>query len=121
MSSYGKAKRDIERWLKEDQQAYLTTMFDLYALPDDFPSITEARRESDSYQKVRLIEEGMAADIQSRRFIPYIQLHEYEGLLFSRVEAIDEVLSIYGSSKLNDLQYIRTQFQTPEEINDGVT
>ena len=121
MSSYLKAKGDIERWLKEDQQAYLTTMFDLYALPNDFPNIAEARRQANPYQKVRLVEDGMAADIQNRRFIAYIQLHEYEGLLFSRIEAIDEVLSIYGSSKLSNLQNIRNQFNTPEEINDGAT
>lgn len=120
ISSYDKAKGDIERWLKEDTQAYLTTMFDLYGLPDDFPNIAEARRQVDPYQKVRLVEEGMAADIQSRRFIAYIQLHEYEGLLFSRVEVIDEVLSIYGLSKLKNLQNIRNQFNTPEEINDNV-
>ncbi len=114
MTSYERAKRDIERWLSEDQTAYLTTMFDLYGLPDDFPNLTEAGRQADPYRKVRLVEEGMAADIQSRRFIAYIQLHEYEGLLFSRVEAIDEVMSIYDRSRLNDLQNIRNQFDTPE-------
>lgn len=121
MTSYERAKRDIERWLSEDQQAYLTTMFDLYGLPDDFPNLAEARRQTDPYQKVKLVEDGIASDIQSRRFIPYIQLHEYEGLLFSRVEAIDEVMSIYERSKLNDLQNIRNQFNTPEEINDSAT
>jgi Domain of unknown function (DUF4276) len=121
VSSYDKAKGDIGRWLKEDNRAYLTTMFDLYGLPDDFPNIAEARRHMDSYQKVRLVEEGMAADIQSHRFIAYIQLHEYEGLLFSNVEVIDEVLSLYSSSKLKNLQNIRNQFNTPEEINDDVT
>jgi hypothetical protein len=121
ISSYDKAKGDMERWLKEDKQAYLTTMFDLYGLPNDFPNIAEARKQADPYQKVRLVEEGMAADIQSSRFIAYIQLHEYEGLLFSRVEVIDEVLSLYSSSKLKNLQNIRNQFNTPEEINDGIT
>ncbi|HEY7545786.1 MAG TPA: DUF4276 family protein [Blastocatellia bacterium] len=121
MTGYERAKRDIERWLNEDQRAHLTTMFDLYGLPDDFPNLTAARRQSDPYQKVRLIEEGMAADIRSRRFIPYVQLHEYEGLLFSRLEAIDEVMSLYARSKLNDLRGIRNQFNTPEEINDGAT
>lgn len=121
ITSYAKAKRDIERWLKEDREAYLTTMFDLYGLPDDFPRITEARRQSDSYQKVELIEDAMAEEIQSHHFIPYIQLHEYEGLLFSRIEAIDQEMIVYGDSRLNELQAIRDQFNTPEEINDDVT
>ena len=37
--SYQKAKNDIQTWLKEDKspECRFTTMFDLYALPDDFP------------------------------------------------------------------------------------
>src|SRR5205085_160028 len=120
ISTYVKARADIERWLKEDKPAHLTTMFDLYGLPDDFPNIIKARKKADPYQKVKLIETGMSADIQNPRFIPYVQLYEYEGLLFSHVDAIDKELSIFGVSKLDDLQDIRKQFKTPEEINDGL-
>src|SRR5579884_2227542 len=36
---YGRLKRDVERWMREDthEDCYLTTMVDLYRLPDDFP------------------------------------------------------------------------------------
>src|SRR5262245_19682950 len=36
---YRRARRDLLRWMKEDANldAYFTTIFDLYALPDDFP------------------------------------------------------------------------------------
>ncbi|MCX7011808.1 MAG: DUF4276 family protein, partial [Candidatus Sumerlaeota bacterium] len=36
--SYGKAKRDLQRWMKEDDSpdAHFTTMLDLYRLPMDF-------------------------------------------------------------------------------------
>ncbi|HXG64431.1 MAG TPA: DUF4276 family protein [Blastocatellia bacterium] len=119
MTGYGKARGDIRRWLNEDRTAYLTTMFDLYGLPDDFPNIAAARKLGDAYQKVKLIEEGLETDIQNPRFIAYIQLHEFEGLLFSEIEAIDAVLSSYGGSQLKRLQTIRNQFRTPEEINDN--
>lgn len=38
---YEKAKKDLELWLKHDQKtdARFTTMFDLYALPDNFSQI----------------------------------------------------------------------------------
>jgi len=49
LSKYAKAKKDIQRWLREDRSAYLTTMFDLYALPSDFPKREEARRLQDPY------------------------------------------------------------------------
>ncbi len=122
LSKYDKVKRDIQRWLKEDRGAYLTTMFDLYELPPDFPNRQLTRRQSDPYKKVMMLEKGLAEDIDDPRFIPYIQLHEFEGLLFSDVEAIDHVLEIYqGSSHLKELRDIRTQFNTPEEIDEGRT
>jgi len=120
LSKYDKARSDIQRWLHEDRGAYLTTMFDLYALPSDFPKWEEARQLHKPYKKVITLEEGLAEDIDDSRFIPYIQLHEFEGLLFSDVEAVDHVLKIdQGSSHLAELRVIRTLFKTPEEINDG--
>lgn len=118
--NFEKVRRDINRWLTEDNSAYLTTMFDLYALPNDFPRFDEAMRKSNSYEKVRVIEEGFEETINNSHFIPYIQLHEFEGLLFSNVEAIDEVLKPYQDrSQLGKLKDIRGQFATPEDINDG--
>lgn len=52
------------------------------------------------------------------RVFSYIQKHEFEGLLFSDTEAFDR---LYG----DDCRYwqalgdIRSQFHTPEDINDG--
>lgn len=50
MTNYDKAKEDILRWLKEEQNntdVAFTTMFDYYALPDDFPGCEEAWGELD--------------------------------------------------------------------------
>ncbi len=43
---YQRAKRDLVRWMREDQNndAFFSTMFDLYALPDDFPAYAAAQR-----------------------------------------------------------------------------
>lgn len=118
--NFEKVRRDIDRWLTEDNSAYLTTMFDLYALPNDFPRFDEAMHKSNPYEKVKIIEEGFRAQINNAHFIPYIQLHEFEGLLFSNIEVIDEVLRPYQDrSQLDKLRDIRGQFATPEDINDG--
>ena len=121
MTTYAKARRDIRRWLLEDPSAYLTTMFDLYKLPPDFPNLNQAKVLHDPCERVRQIEAAMATDIQSQRFIPYVQLYEFEGLLFSNVQIVDRILSIHNSSQLAALEEIHTQFRTPEEINDGET
>jgi hypothetical protein len=36
---YARVKRDVVLWMKQDQRpdAFFSTMFDLYALPQDFP------------------------------------------------------------------------------------
>src|SRR5579885_3026387 len=42
LESYAKVKTDVLQWLKEDAGAFLTTMFDIYALPSDFPQYNAA-------------------------------------------------------------------------------
>lgn len=83
--SYEKAKRDIQNWMKEDnrRECRFTTMFDLYALPKNFPGSIQAGRKTDAYERVKVIEESMAQDMADRRFIPYIQLHEFEALILA--------------------------------------
>jgi hypothetical protein len=89
--SYIKAKADIQTWMKEDGHAEcrFTTMFDLYALPDDFPGYTDAKRETDPYREVQALERAMGEDIGDHRFIPYIQLHEFEALILADVGKLD--------------------------------
>jgi Domain of unknown function (DUF4276) len=122
MTRYAKAQGDMRRWLSEDKTACLTTMLDLYKLPADFPGFEHAKSFSDPYQKISYLESSLAADIADPRFIPYIQLHEFEGLLFSDVQAIDTILKVHHSrSQLTSLQRIRAQFKTPEAIDDSET
>lgn len=91
-------------------------------LPQDLPGVLEGKRLPDPYEKVKSLEGKLAQAIGSRRFIPYIQLHEYEALLFSDVVMIDQVLAPFQRrSNLEALQKIRAQYRTPEEINDGET
>ena len=54
---------------------------------------------------------------QSRVF-PYVQMHEFEGLLFTDVEAFAAVPGA-TSVKIESLRTIRSSFQTPEDINDS--
>ena len=83
--SYEKAQKDISLWLKQEKgkDVRFTTMFDLYALPNDFPQFDEAKRISDPYQKVEKLETALADNINDYRFIPYIQLHEFEALILT--------------------------------------
>ncbi len=90
MTSYEKAKRDIHAWLKQNASSEwkFTTMFDLYGLPNDFPGYKEAVKKNDPYEKVKILEEALKKDINDYRFIPYIQLHECEALIFADPEKL---------------------------------
>ncbi|MYA24523.1 MAG: DUF4276 family protein, partial [Gemmatimonadetes bacterium] len=50
--------------------------------------------------------------------IPYVQRHEFEGLLFSDVSVFAGLIEAPEGS-VEALQKIRSHFQTPEDINDN--
>ncbi len=120
LSSYAKAKNDIVLWMKEDQNpdSFFTTMFDLYALPSDFPDYAEARKIIDSQQRVIALEEAMRRDIEHRRFAPYIQLHEFEALLLADPQKMDSAFPEHDSA-INNLTQMVSKFDSPEQIDDG--
>ncbi len=125
--NYQKTKNDIVRWIKEDTGAYVTTMFDFFRLPNDFPGYTQAMSCPDHRESVRILEEAMKADIASdgklvnvgQRFIPYIQLHEFEALLFTDIHVLKEdYLEPDDQAKIDRL-YEDTKEIPPEEIDHG--
>jgi len=82
--SYAKIKPQIERLCKADSGAHVSTMFDLYGLPGDFPGKNSPKwaQLCNGVDKATFIEKEMARDIGQPNFIPYIQVHEFEALLF---------------------------------------
>jgi len=120
MTTYQKAKNDLLRWMKEDQhtEVRFTTMFDLYALPNDFPYFDNAYKKSDPYEKITAIETSFKEDINDYRFIPYIQLHEYEALILSEPDKFDNMFPKY-EHQIETLKELVKKFKSPELINDG--
>ena len=59
----------------------------------------------------------MGAGFDSRRFAPFVVMHEFEGLLFSDCTAFSRGISRPDLEA--DFQKIREQFATPEEIDDS--
>jgi len=90
MTSYERARRDVTLWLRQDRSAdvRLTTMFDFYRLPPDFPGVLETAIAPTAQARVDLIEKAFASDVNDTRFIPYLQVHEFEALIFTDVESL---------------------------------
>jgi hypothetical protein len=114
-------KNDIGRFLSQEKGAdvYFTTMIDLYAIAADFPEMAEADKLRHlPVNRVEVLEQAFAADIRDRRFIPYIQLHEFEAYLFSDPSAF-ELLYDDQQKATAALQAIADSHDTPELIDDG--
>lgn len=116
---YGKFKNDVCQWIKEQPKAYHSTFIDLYGLAGDFPSYSSTKSQK-PYDRVKAIEQAIAADIGHDRFIPFIQLHEYEALLFADPTMMEDWLSLYNKVPLGCFQEIVRQCDgNPELINEA--
>ncbi len=70
------------------------------------------------YQKIQYLENALFDDIHDSRFIPYIQLHEFEALILSDPIKLEERFPDY-QSKVQQLVSLCQSFDSPELINDG--
>jgi hypothetical protein len=120
--SYGKVRNDLQKlatqWCRRTD-VWLTTLFDVYDLPQDFPARNESLKLKDDYAKVAALEAAWAADTRTLgtpRFIPHLQLHEFETLLFSKIEALS-TLFLEEARAVQHLATSIAQFSNPENIN----
>lgn len=114
VNSYIVIKKDTKRLLRDSSAVAVTTMFDFYGLPGDFP---HWNCNGSCYDKVSAAEQAFFKDINDRKFIPYLQLHEFEGLLFSSPKIISDT---FDRAKKSVLESIRNGVSSPEEINHGL-
>lgn len=121
--TYSNAVTDLELLQKtkldgDYERHIFTTMFDLYALPDDFPGFKMRKTIEDPYLKVYHLEKDFADAINDKRFIPYIQLHEFEALLFCGIKYIG-ILYPNCKKRCEQLSRDLKQIGNPELINNN--
>lgn len=122
-TNYQRVKSLIVRQLKQDLTTYCSTMLDLYGLGRGFPG-GPFPENLPSREKAKRLEQAMKADIccqipdfrPDARFLPYLQLHEYEALLFSDPAAF--AFGIGQPQLASRFQQIRHEFPSPEDIDD---
>ncbi len=116
VTSYGKFRQDLRLLLHGAGQALVTTMLDYYRLPGDFPGMTTRPANARPIDRVRHVEDAIRNEIDDRRFIPYLSLHEFEALLFSSDDVLPKVVT--QPEKQAEFAAIRAGASTPEEINE---
>jgi hypothetical protein len=121
-------RKDITNHLKQDSECIATTMVDYYALPQQGMGAWPGRAQAmlaKSSKKASGVESALLDDVVSAmgrrfnpdRFIPFVVIHEFEGLLFSDCAAFSAGI---GRPDLEpEFRKIRNQFDNPEEINDS--
>ena len=123
IKSYGQVRQDLRLWHRENagkrnETHFYTTMIDFYALPTDFPAYSEAMRMADVYLRVERLEEALEKDVDVPNFIPYIQLHEYEALVFCGLDILLEQYA--GADKaVRELRKVLDGFSGNPEAVDG--
>ena len=119
---YRRFRDDVLRWIQSDRNSshtWYTSMLDLYAFPRDneSPYEEDIQRISDPYLKVERLEAAIAADINHERFIPYVQLHEFETFLL-----VDpgRLIKMYPDRQAS-INRIKRDIakKNPEEINES--
>jgi hypothetical protein len=122
-----KIRRDVLKFLrmnKPGRPVYVTTMYDYFRMPLDWPGRQEASARP-WHERGAVVEAALAKDVKEAmgdgfiesRFIPYVQVHELEALILAQPETlkqefpdreaeVDQLVAEIGDAE-------------PESVNDG--
>ena len=125
---WNSVRDDILNHLKEDEGCLVTTMIDYYGLPQSGPKAWPGRADAGilrfamkalTVQNALLVDiaAGMGENFDLARFVPYVMMHEFEGLLFSDCDRFGA--GIGQPTLVPKFRAIRNAFNSPEEINDS--
>jgi len=125
--TFERAQQDIVKLLQQRSSVYISTMFDYFRIEPSWPGVESIRLQIEQGQQLTVIEKfcilqhamvdklkecNSALNIE-QRFIPYIEMHEFEALLFSDIDILAEKLQVSSEKLKNSL----IDYNSPEEIN----
>lgn len=94
----------------------VTTFVDFFRIPHTMPDYEASMAKPTKIDQVESLEQALSTAINDRRFIPYIQLHEFEALLFSDNKGFEYY---YEEKQAIATKTIVDEFDNPEEINSS--
>lgn len=121
---FERLQTDVRNRLLSDRTSYCTTFFDYYGLPESFPGKAASNALTVPEQKAGAVQQAMTDRLQvnlggdaMRRFVPFVQMYEFEALLFSDPQAF--ATGIDRLELVDRLEKISSSFDSPEHINDS--
>lgn len=123
MLSYQQVINDLTRIFRSikstpSETNIVTTMLDFYALPNDFPDFDIARQQNAPQEKVAILETALNEVFNNRFFLPYIQLHEFEALLFANISKL-HIDYPEALAAIETLKTAANEIGDPELINNS--
>ena len=120
---FERAKEDIRSFLRQRPDTYISTMFDYFRLEQEWPGNSSTQGCNTSIEKAEKIEDATLVKVRDLfpdhnvegRLVPYIEMHEFEALLFSDASILADKIGVDA----NKIQNVLDEFGEPEEINDG--
>lgn len=117
-------KKEIERHLSSEKDVIVTMLIDYYGLCKkyNFPGWVEGENIQDKNQRMDFLENAMKEDIDEsvrHRYIPYLQLHEFEGLLFNDIQIFRDHVPEYELVDIDELEKTFADYNNPEMINNN--
>ena len=124
--SFEAVRKEILALLKQERNSHVSTFFDYYGLPENWPGVPQAKGKK-AREIAAIVEMAMRSAVESKmdasddpnRFVPYVQMHEAEALLFSDTNVM---ASVFERRDLQaSLDRIVQECGECEEINDHET
>ncbi len=115
ITNYNKIKEDIRKIFNNPGYDLITTFFDFYG----FLKVCPFREEIKSigcYKRVQETEKKFNDDLNNQKFLPYLNLHEYEIIYFIDYKLTKKILA--DNIDKNKLKKIFTKYNNIEEINE---
>jgi hypothetical protein len=100
-------RQEVRKLFHQEPGIFVTTFFDYYALGRDWPGMAEIKGKNLKTSR-DILEQALADTVagdmgnkfNSTRFIPYVQFHELEGLLFADPA---EMAAVFGNESLKTI------------------
>ena len=124
---FNRAQKDIDRLLQQRSDTYISTMFDYFRIDSDWPGLKDVKHKIQQgiklsvSEKAGILQTATLTEVKSqltdpeieKRFIPYIQMHEFEALLFSDANILADKIKV----DVQKINMILAVYSSPENIN----
>ena len=107
---------DVSKLLKQQINIIVSTFVDFFRIPTNIPQYHKCMEMGNVEDKITCLETHIAASINDRRFLPYIQKHEFEALLFSSNIGFE---TYFNTAIFEKTQNIIDTYPNPEDINNN--